>query len=488
MTNKTKKSMSPLLKRCIIFIFILVLLAFLGYYLLVFYYRSGFSLNTWINGIYCTGKTVEEVNAELTAGMETPVLVFSSASDWASDYDNVIDLREMGYECSYLTALNAYMENQSPFLWIDNIIFNRNHVVTPNITYNESLFREAFERTCIGYYSQRPSGMYTISLSGDKGWEHYDGLTHVIDMDRAYELVKESVALGRYEINIDELDCFRDIPFTEEQEQTRRVWEMLEKFQNCDLVYDMGDAQEPLAPYVIASFVQFEHSNDLQMDFPVLDEQGKLILNQAKIKEFVTYLADKYDTYGKERRFQSTRGDLITVPAGGTYGSQLDQDAEINFLVRNLLSDEMHTGETKVRVPLYIQQGVIRGMNDIGDTYIEIDMTEQHMYYYADGELVLDTDVVTGNTKRRMGTPQGVNYVYNKQKNRVLRGEDYATPVKFWMPVKGNVGIHDANWRSKFGGEIYKTNGSHGCINTPTSIMAQLYDLVEIGTPVIMFY
>ncbi len=119
---------------------------------------------------------------------------------------------------------------------------------------------------------------------------------------------------------------------------------------------------------------------------------------------------------------------------------------------------------------------------------LEIDMTEQKMYYYADGELVIETDVVTGNTGRRMGTPAGVNYVYNKQRNRVLRGEGYASPVKYWVPVKGAIGIHDANWRSEFGGEIYKTNGSHGCINTPTEIMSQLYDAVEIGTPVIMFY
>lgn len=488
MTEKTKKRKSASLKRFVIFIFILFLLAFICYYLLAFYYRSGFSLNTWINGIYCTGKSVEEVNAELTADMKTPVLVFSSNSDWASDYDNVIDLAEMGYERSYLPALNAYMENQSSFLWVDNIIFNRNHIITPDISYNENAFREAFEQTCIKYYSQQQSGVYTLSISEKQGWEYYDGLTHVIDMDRAYELVKEAVAAGQYEINIDELDCFRDIPFTEEQEQTRRVWEMLEKFQNCDLVYDMGDVQELLPPSIMAYFVQYEYSKELQMDYPILDEQGELVLNQAKIREYVTYLADKYDTYGKERRFQSTRGDLIIVPADGTYGTKLDQDAEMNFLVRNLLSDEMHTGETKVRIPTYIQQGVVRGMDDIGGTYIEIDMTEQHMYYYVDWELVLDTDVVTGNTGRRMGTPQGVNYVYGKQRNRVLRGEGYATPVKFWMPVKGNVGIHDANWRSSFGGEIYKTNGSHGCINTPTDIMAQLYDMVEIGTPVIMFY
>ncbi len=110
------------------------------------------------------------------------------------------------------------------------------------------------------------------------------------------------------------------------------------------------------------------------------------------------------------------------------------------------------------------------------------------MYYYEDGELILDTDVVTGNTGRRMGTPQGINFVYAKERNRTLRGADYASFVKYWMPVKGNVGIHDASWRARFGGQIYKTNGSHGCINTPSDVMSQLYEMAEVGTPVIMFY
>ena len=60
-------------------------------------------------------------------------------------------------------------------------------------------------------------------------------------------------------------------------------------------------------------------------------------------------------------------------------------------------------------------------------------------------------------------------------------GPGYASPVKYWMPVKGGIGIHDASWRKEFGGEIYKKSGSHGCINTPTDVMSTLYDMVEGG-------
>ena len=144
--------------------------------------------------------------------------------------------------------------------------------------------------------------------------------------------------------------------------------------------------------------------------------------------------------------------------------------------------------EPLVHKPAYLQEGFCRGLDDIGDTYIEVDMGQQRMYYYQNGECLVSVDVVTGNARRRWNTPEGINFVYAKQRNRILRGADYATPVKYWMPVVGNVGIHDADWRRDFGGEIYLTNGSHGCINTPPDVMSELYELVEKGTPVVMFY
>ena len=115
-------------------------------------------------------------------------------------------------------------------------------------------------------------------------------------------------------------------------------------------------------------------------------------------------------------------------------------------------------------------------------------MTKQVMYYYKDGICLVETDIVTGNVARNMETPARVCYVYAKQRNRTLRGPNYAAFVNYWMPVNGNIRIHDAKWRDEFGGDIYLTDGSHGCINTPYDKMKILYENVEIGTPVIMFY
>ena len=164
-------------------------------------------------------------------------------------------------------------------------------------------------------------------------------------------------------------------------------------------------------------------------------------------------------------------------------GYRVDVEAEAVSIKEELLNGEVHT-----RRPLYESEGMSRGGDQIGKTYIEVDMSAQKLYYFENGELKLSSDVVTGNISKGNGTPAKMCYIYFKQRNRTLRGENYATFVNYWMAVTGHVGIHDATWRNKFGGEIYKTNGSHGCINVPKAFAAELYAVAEVGTPCIMYY
>ena len=100
----------------------------------------------------------------------------------------------------------------------------------------------------------------------------------------------------------------------------------------------------------------------------------------------------------------------------------------------------------------------------------------------------METDVVTGNVSKRWGTPEGIYAVFAKERNRILSGRDYASFVKYWMPYYRGIGIHDASWRNTFGGTIYQKNGSHGCINTPEKWVKIIYEEVEVGTPVIVYY
>lgn len=121
-----------------------------------------------------------------------------------------------------------------------------------------------------------------------------------------------------------------------------------------------------------------------------------------------------------------------------------------------------------------------------GQTYIDIDISDQKLWYFENGQAKLVSDIVTGNAGRHHDTPTGTYQIYGKQRNRTLRGDDYEAFVKYWMPFVGHYGIHDASWRGSFGGSIYQNNGSHGCVNMPTRTAATLYDLVSVGTTVII--
>lgn len=258
---------------------------------------------------------------------------------------------------------------------------------------------------------------------------------------------------------------------------TLAKWDGIREFQDLHITYQFGDRTEVIDENVVADWMMLDENGDI-----VYDEHNVPLLDETLIKEYVAYLSATYNTVGIEREFHASRGDVVKVP-GGSYGNEIDEQAEYAYLLNAVLNRESGT-----RIPQYTSEAREKGTDDIGDTYIEVDMGSQHMYYYADGELVIDTPIVTDNMSRRWSTPAKVCFVYFKQKNRVLRGADYATPVKYWMAVDGHIGIHDATWRREFGGDIYKTNGSHGCINTPLETMTELYELVEPGTPVIMFY
>ncbi len=474
--------MKKTLKSFLLFCLLFLLLLFIGYFLLTFYYRESFSINTWINGIYCTGKTVQEVNAELLSGMEAPIIVIT-------DRDGIeysLDMADTEYRADYTRSLITYMGEQSPLLWMDYIMIHSEHTVIPEVMYNEELLHKAFAELPPIQRELQKIEAYELKYSAETGYYLYDGLSDRFDAEKAFAALKVTITEGVYHLDLSQLDCYYDLPLTEKQLETKELAEKLECFTKCNIVYDMGDQMLPLDAAILHQFVKtdmVEHNSEPGI---ILDEKGNLVLDEVAVTNFVASLAEEYDTYGKEREFQSTRGDVVTVN-GDTYGTEIDQKAEVSYLLEKL-SASSQTEELQYHIPAYKREGIVRGRNDIGDTYIEIDMTEQMMYYYEAGELMLETEVVTGNTGRRWGTPEGVNYVYNKQKNRILRGKGYASPVKYWMPVKGSIGIHDASWRNEFGGTIYQTNGSHGCINTPSEKMADLYEMVEIGTPVILFY
>lgn len=176
--------------------------------------------------------------------------------------------------------------------------------------------------------------------------------------------------------------------------------------------------------------------------------------------------------------FLTTSGRLIHFDKITTTGTEVNYQAECDYLTVAL-----QNGSTDTHVL------TTRSTYNIGDTYVEIDMTNQMLYYYKDGLCAFSTQIVTGNTSNGNATPQGVYKILNKATDTNLVGKNYVSHVDYWVPFKGNsIGIHDASWRSKFGGDIFLTKGSHGCINVPPENMKLLYPMLQVGTPVITFY
>lgn len=214
-------------------------------------------------------------------------------------------------------------------------------------------------------------------------------------------------------------------------------------------------------------------------------KDGAVAVNPAVFSDFLTQLAAKYNTVDKTRVFKTTNSGTVSIPAG-TFGWSIQQFSEANALAATIKK-----GENFTRHPLISGSGQSFHGSDIGKTYVEVSKAKQHMWVYVNGAEQISTDVVTG--KPNQATPSGAFFVWSKQRNATLRGlnddgSKYASPVSYWMPIDyTGVGLHDSPWQPKYGGDWYEENGSHGCVNTPPTVMAKLYSLVPAGTPVVVY-
>mgnify|MGYP002757316626 CR=1 FL=1 len=208
-------------------------------------------------------------------------------------------------------------------------------------------------------------------------------------------------------------------------------------------------------------------------------------VSREKVKEYVVELKNKYDNLRTEREFKTFNGENIKV-SGGNFGIQINRDKTTDAIYKTLTTD----AETRIPI-IYTSKSINNGV--IGNTYIEISLASQRMIFYKNGEVVVDTPVVTGLPNGRDNTPRGVWEVWIKNRDRYLQGKnadgsDYKSWVNYWMQIDyTGVGIHDAYWQSSFGGNRYKYAGSHGCINTPYKAMKLIYDNADMGIPVIVY-
>lgn len=436
------------------------------YLVLSLYFLKHFAFGTTLNGIKISGATVTGVEEKLVKRADTYELTLKERGGQTE--------RIKGSEVSLVPVFDgevaALLKKQNGFAW-PYYLFVPNHFEEETmLSYDAKLLDEKIEALdCMDASEWSESENAKISEYTKDGYtveEAFYGTA--IDTVSMKEQVVNAMESLQQELDMEESGCYRDPEVTEESAVLRNALETLNTYTGIMLTYDVGADEEKLTGDTISTWLS-------------VDENYEVIIDEEAVLAYVKTLARKYNTIFGNRTLDTSYGQTVTI-YGGNYGWWIDNEAE-----RDMIIEDMKQGKNVEREPIYIQTAASHGEKDYGDTYVEINLTAQHLFFYKDGELVVETDFVSGNIAKQHGTPSGSFALTYKTKDATLRGEDYASDVAYWMPFNGDVGMHDASWRGSFGGSIYKRNGSHGCVNLPYSAAQKIYENIEAGDPVLVY-
>jgi L,D-transpeptidase catalytic domain/Putative peptidoglycan binding domain len=436
------------------------------YFSIAAYFMNRFYFGSAINTVNVAGKTVEEVNKEMESEAEEYKLVLE-LRDGIKEEIRAVDI---GLKYNAHDKVKEIKDNQNPYKWIYGL-FNKTDSQLSKITsYDEKLLKEHLDK--LSFFDtnkiiepKNPSFQYT-----NKGYEiikQVDG--NKVNKDILYENIVNAILKEETTINLEAINCYEKPQYTSESKEVIDAKNTLNKYISSTITYNLGEGKDVLNGSKINTWIS-------------IDDKYQITIDELQVRKYVDTLISSYNTVGKTRNFTSTSRGIVKV-SGGNYGRMINKSKEVQDLIAAIKE-----GKTMTKEPIYAQTALSNGANDIGNTYVEIDLTNQYMWFYKNGALITQGNVVTGDISSNMGTPQGTYKLTYKQKNAVLRGPGYAAPVSFWMPFNGDIGIHDATWRSTFGGNIYKTDGSHGCVNSPYSVAEAIFYNIEAGIPVVCYF
>ena len=437
---------------------------FLAYLAASVYFMEHFFLGTAVNGENVEFQTVKQVNSLILEQAEGYGLTLLERGGT----EESVTAQQLGMSFFETENVRNYKRVQNGFLWPRMFWQQDTYQIAPDITFDEETFDETLASLSCVREGEEPEDA-RVELTAD-GYELYpEQQGSRIKEDVLKEQVRAAAETLTETVDLEEAGCYEAPSLTADSPEITELTAKLDQWFATEVTYEFGSQTEVVDSSVVTGFIQLDGC--------------EASLSEEAVRAWVAGLADRRDTYKKSRQFNSTLRGVITV-SGGNYGWQIDQETETAALLASV-----EKGETAAKQPAWSREGKAWGdNNDVGDTYIEVDMGAQHMWAYKDGALLIDTDVVTGNISRNYGTPSMVAAIQYKDRNAVLRGDNYATPVKYWMPFYGNYGIHDASWRREFGGTVYLTNGSHGCVNTPPAAMKVIFENMDSGTPVVLYY
>lgn len=465
--KKKRKKTAAIVAGIIIGVLVLIYVGF------AIFFSSHFMFFTKINGTDFSLKSVSQVEAYMKQQVADYVLTLKE-SDGGSEKISGSDISLMYVPGEQLEKL---AKKQNNFLWITSLWNHPKITSEIGVEYDKDALAKITEGLeCLKPENQTVSVDAHPEFQNDKFVVVPEVVGTQIDMEKFNEAVTKAINGFKPTLDLFKTGCYILPRFVSDSQEVVAATDAMNSYLGANVTYDFNPATEVVDASVISQWV-------------TVDADMNVTFNEEAVRAFIQSLADKYDTKGKPRTFTTATGNTVNV-TGGSYGWKIDQEAEYNALIANI-----QNAETVTREPNYASRAASHEGNDVGSTYAEVDLSNQMMYFVQNGQVVLQSGIVTGNPNKGNGTPQGVYSLAYKALDQVLRGTkkpdgtyEYETPVKFWMPFNGGIGFHDATWQSSFGGSRYQTNGSHGCVNLPYDVAAQLYNLITAGTPVVCHY
>lgn len=477
--EEKKTGMSTGRKILISMIVILFVLTAAAYGYGVYYFSGHFLPGSLVNGFNCSYMNQEEAEQLLEQKTAAYVLAIRTRGNGQES----ISAEEIQLAYKSDGSVKQLMHDQNRFLWF--MAFSQRSVleVSSSVSYDQGLFDQSISGLKCLQDNQEPVDAY-IEDNGS-GFEIVPEVEgNLVDRERFNAAVTEALTTGDPVVDLEEDGCYINPQVYRDDERLTADCAQMNELTDVVITYDFSDRKETADRNLIRSWLS-------------RDENQDLILDKEKIGAYVKTLGEKYDTIGTDRSFITYDGREIVV-SGGDYGWIVNQETETEALYQAVMDKK-----TQVREPEYQQKAMSRDINDIGYTYVEVNLSAQRLVVYQDGNPVADTGIYGGS-----GTDTGVYTVGEMQSPAEVNGGT----VNYFIPYGENTGIVDNSSLTQedlgyYGGTVLDSqvladfgsgegSGSSGSIWTgsdtgyiqlPGDRAAEVYQCVKTGMPVVIY-
>ena len=437
------------------------------------FFIGHFFINTTINGKDFSGKSAADVEKYLKEGgseCELELIELKNETDVIKGSDISLVYKED-------SSVEDALKKQNPILWVTSFFSKSSQNINIQVDYDEKALEEKIQSIKAVTQEQTDPVSAYPKFDGESFVIEPEVYGTAVNMDVLSEKIKEHITEFAPTLNMLEEECYKLPKYTSESPEVQAACDTMNQYCKASITYSMTE-NVVVDKNLISSWLTY-------------DDNMQVILKEDAVREWMRNFGAAYDTVGTTRTITSPDGKTAEV-SGGTYGWSVDEETETQNLISSITN-----GEVVTREPVYAQTAASHSAQDWGTTFIEVDLSTQHMWYIVDGSIAFQADVVTGLPTPDMATPAGVYSILYTERNATLVGEKdpatgepiYRTPVSYWMPFtwQGH-GFHDATWQPGFGGNLYQSLGSHGCVNMSYSDAGTLFGMISSGTPVVLHY